>query len=119
MGRTSLISKFEVNFDYFTIKYKQWHNWGHLIGTFLLSLLFYKVMLNDIIGSAILSWGCWWVWEIGDGLKPWYYLFKWNDDQSKVINILRRELLYSDKYSVQDVYFWNLLGAILFILFLI
>ena len=105
------MNKFEINFDIIPIKYKDKHNWIHLFGTALLALIFniwvYKAT------AVVLAYGLGLLWEIGDGFKPWFYTFKNIFRYPSWVNWLREELLYSNKFSIQDALVWDLGGAIL------
>ena len=94
--------KFEINNDLNSIKLSK-HNFVHLIGSFILVLIY-----NWYIG-----YGLWFLWEITDGFKPWFYKFKYNDNQTKFINYFRQNLFYSDKFSLQDIFIWNLIGSLI------
>lgn len=105
---------FEINFDLGNINFKSWHNWFHTVASITLAFTsvifglsnsptetFWQVMIIGIL------------WEIGDGFKPWYYDFKYNEHKSYVANMLRENLLYSDKFSCQDIIIWNFLGTLM------
>jgi hypothetical protein len=55
------------------------------------------------MGIAIMT-----VWEIGDGFKPWYYDYE--PTGHKLLDWFRRECLYSNKFSFQDFFVWNIAG---------
>jgi len=106
------MDKFEMNYDLIPVKYKDKHNWIHLIGTIFLSIMFY-IWTSSIpisVGGAYLL-GI--LWEIGDGFKPWFYSFRYNTQKTYWRNWLREELLYSNKFSIQDALIWDLGGAII------
>ena len=57
----------------------------------------------------------WWVgilvafvWEVGDGFKPWWYTY--TPSGHKLWDWFRRECLYSNKFSFQDFFVWNIAG---------
>jgi hypothetical protein len=81
------------------------HNIGHIIGNFITGILF----------GFILSYLIWLLWEIGDGFKPWYFNASNKIKNSKfpTIDWFKKELFYSNKFSLQDILYWNLLGSIL------
>jgi len=91
--------KFQINDDLDNIRLT-WHNAVHLVGAFMLGLLI----------SPFWSWIAWLLWEVGDGFKPWYFEFK--PSGYKVWDFLISNLFYSDKFSLQDVFVWNMLGAV-------
>ncbi len=103
---------FEINYDLEYIKYKNKHNWVHMFGSALLVILFVYLGMNKA-PAFFLAWGLGILWEVGDGFKPWFYKFKRNPTQSKFTNMLRESLLYSDKFSLQDIFFWDLIGCII------
>jgi len=111
---------FEINNDLHRINYKNFHNWVHLFGTFALgALLKYYNVSDSAVVIALISYIPWFIWEIGDGFKPWYWSFSPYPTQSNLINYLRKNLLYSDKFSLQDVIVWDLVGALLiFVLYI-
>lgn len=92
--------KFEINNDLNNIRFT-FHNAEHLFGSLVLSLLF----------GFWISYGSWFLHEVSDGFKPWYYEFTWDPKQSWLVNKFREQCLYSDKFSLQDVLVWNLAGA--------
>ena len=94
--------KFEINNDLDKIVFN-FHNSIHLFGALILVYFF----------GFWIGYGAWLLWEIGDGFKPWYYKFKWNPGISWLANKFRQECLYSDKFSLQDVFVWNLAGALI------
>lgn len=48
------------------------------------------------------------VWEVGDGFKPWWYTY--TPSGHKLWDLFRRECLYSNKFSLQDFFVWNIAG---------
>jgi len=94
--------KFVVNNDLNNIKIN-FHNSIHLFGALILTYFF----------GFLIGYGLWMFWEIGDGFKPWYYEFKWKPGIGWFANKFRQELLYSDKFSLQDIFVWNLSGALI------
>ena len=110
---------FEINFDLNQINYKNWHNWFHFIGNIITGIiLFFFLDITNETYLFISSYGIWLLWEIGDGFKPYYYLYNNNLNKSALCNWLRKELLYSDKFSLQDIFIWNFFGTIIVALFL-
>lgn len=95
---------FEINYDLNNIKLNA-HNFGHLVGNFIIALLF----------GFWWSYAFWSAWEIWDGFKPWNYQapLKIKYAAFPSANWFRKELLYSDKFSLQDILIWNLSGALL------
>jgi len=95
---------FEVNYDLNKI-ILDFHNSIHLLGSFVLAVLF----------GFWISYGLFFLHEITDGFKPWYYAappkIKYAIFPS--VNWFKKELLYSDKFSCQDAFIWNLGGALL------
>lgn len=96
------IGSFILNNDLNDLKLDT-HNGFHLVASFLLAF-FTNFWISYGVGQA---------WEVGDGLKPWYTGFTYNPNQSKVVNYLRQNFLYSNGYSYQDAFVWDLAGAIL------
>jgi len=107
--------KFEINNDLNNIQ-ASWHNMVHFFGSLLIALcapLYASDGQSGMMVSLsgfIVSYGLWIAWEIGDGFKPWWYTFK-NKYGGDWRDWLRKELLYSDKFSLQDVLVWNLSGS--------
>lgn len=90
------------NNDLSEIKFS-FHNKGHFFGSMLIALF----------SSFLLSYGIWILWEIGDGLKPWFTKFKYNPKQPKWLNYFRENALYADGFSLQDAVIWDLGGALI------
>lgn len=92
-----------LNFDY--------HNIGHIIISFLLALMI-SLFCRRYNGFAV-AYAIGLLWEIGDGFKPWYYDAPGRIKKAKIFTMdwLKREMLYSNKFSLQDIFIWNLLGA--------
>ena len=61
----------------------------------------------------IVSYGLWIAWEIGDGFKPWYTDFKYDEFQPNWMNWVRENFFYSDGFSLQDVIIFDFFGALL------
>ena len=99
---------FEINYDLDNIKLN-FHNSIHLLGSFILAVLF----------GFWWSYGLWFLYEIFDGYKPWYYSAPYEVRISKFpsLNWFKKEFLYSDKFSLQDILIFNLSGAFLGTLF--
>jgi len=99
---------FEINYDLDRIRLN-FHNSIHLLGSLILAALF----------GFWWSYGLWFLWEIFDGYKRWYYAAPYEMRISKFpsLNWFRKEFLYSDKFSLQDFLIWNLSGALLGTLF--
>jgi len=64
------------------------------------------------IGFAV-SYGLWLSWEDWDGFKPWYTKFEYDEFQPYWLNWLRENTLYSDGFSFQDAFIWDLCGALI------
>jgi hypothetical protein len=111
------MDKFEIQRDLDLINFRDIHNWIHLSGSMLLVIVL--SYFNSCIVSALIAYALGLAWEILDGFKPWFYDYKPLDKYSSVVNLLRQELLFSNKFSLQDVFFWNLVGTILGFLFLL
>ena len=106
-----ILKNFEIKYDLDRIN-PSFHNKMHTIGSMITTVaanLFFKL---SPLESGLLSYALWFAWEIGDGFKPWYTEFKYNLSQPKIINWLRQNFLYSDKFSLQDVCVWNLAGTL-------
>ena len=99
---------FEINNDLKNIKFN-FHNSIHLFGSFILAVFF----------GFWISYGLFFLHEIFDGFKPWYYSAPYEIRTSKFpsVNWFKKEFLYSDKFSLQDFLIWNLSGAFLGTLF--
>ena len=110
---------FEINNDLNKLKYKNVHNWVHLFGSTFLVILFSVIGCTNVLHAAAIAWSLGILWDIGDGFKPWFYAFVYDRNISKVKNKVRELLLYSDKFSLQDVFFWDLIGVLLGVLLLI
>ena len=99
---------FEINNDLDRIRLS-YHNFTHILGSLILAVFF----------GFWWSYGLWFLYEIFDGFKPWYYSASYKVRTSKFpsINWFKKEFLYSDKFSLQDFLIWNLSGALLGTLF--
>ena len=106
---------FEINNDLKSIRLN-FHNSIHLLGSFILAVLF-SFWWN--LYGFFWSYGLWFLYEIFDGFKPWYYSASYEIKTAKFpsINWFKKEFLYSDKFSLQDFLIWNLSGAFLGTLF--
>jgi len=95
---------FEINYDLDRIRLN-FHNSIHLLGSFILAVFF----------GFWISYGFWFLWEITDGYKRWYYSASYEIRTSKFpsVNWFKKEFLYSDKFSLQDILIFNLSGAFL------
>lgn len=96
------IFKFEINNDLNNIN-PSFHNIMHTIITFTMSIIF-----TPIIAYLIMLF-----YEFSDGLKPWDSEFKECNKYSKLINKLINMWYFSNKFSLQDVFVWNMSGFIL------
>ena len=99
---------FEINNDLDRIRLS-YHNFTHILGSLILAVFF----------GFWWSYGLWFLYEIFDGFKPWYYSASYEIRTSKFpsLNWFKKEFLYSDKFSLQDFLIWNLSGAFLGTLF--
>jgi len=99
---------FEINNDLDRIRLN-YHNFTHLLGSFILAVLF----------GFWISYGLFFLHEITDGYKKWYYSASYEIRNSKFpsLNWFKKEFLYSDKFSLQDILIFNLSGAFLGTLF--
>ena len=99
---------FEVNYDLNRIRLN-YHNFTHILGSLILAVFF----------GFWISYGFWFLLEIFDGCKKWYYAAPYKIRISKFpsVNWFKKEFLYSDKFSLQDFLIWNLSGAFLGTLF--
>ena len=94
---------FEINCDLDKIKLNL-NNACHIVICFIIALLF----------------GFWWsygvgcVWEIWNGFCKWHYQAPYETRCAKFpsVNWFKKEFLYSDKFSIQDL-IWNFIGAFL------
>jgi hypothetical protein len=103
--------KFKLNNDLKKIVFS-WHNKIHFYGAIAIAVLVGYATGSPRIGF-LASYGTWMTWEVGDGFKPWYDQFKYDDFQPWIFNWLRENLLYSDGFSFQDAFVWNLSGALI------
>lgn len=101
---------FKLNNDIKKAKFT-WHNQFHFWVAMLLSISF--GLLGGPRVGFVVSYGIWLAWEIGDGFKPWYTEFEYNEFQPFTVNWLRENLFYSDGFSLQDAFIWNLSGALI------
>ncbi len=112
---------FEFNFDFDRLVFAG-HNSVHFYGAMFLSLLF---------GFKI-GYGFWFAWELFDGIKPWWFTYKATAIRKtdaymkehkvfpgrfrtyawKAMDFIRENGLYSDKFSMQDAFIWDLYGAL-------
>jgi hypothetical protein len=95
--------RFQINND---LSHPKWnkHNRFHV---------WFTAVLTVVLPGYFTGYLCMLVWELGDGFKPWWYTFKYDPSQSVFVNRLRENFLYSDKFSLQDVFYWNILGFII------
>ena len=111
---------FEINKDLGNIKYKSWHNWFHLCASILFVIGFYFFSSHRIpVVAGLEAWIIGILWDVGDGFKPWFYVFRHRDDRPAWLNWVRQNFFYSDKFSLQDVLVWDLIGCIIGIFILI
>ena len=94
--------KFKINNDLNNIKFN-FHNLIHFFGSMILAIL---------IGFAG-SYSLWVLWEFMDAWKPLWNTYKDKDYGvfSKPINYFRKECLYADGFSLQDLLIHDLCGA--------
>jgi len=96
--------EFQINNDLDKIKFN-FHNSIHLFGALILVYFF----------GFWIGYGAWFLWEIFDGYKKWYYDVPDDIKHAKfpswkwIIN----NTCYSDKFSLQDIFVWNLFGALI------
>lgn len=74
-------------------------NLFHLFANFAVSLF-------GII-PGLISYSLWFIWEVLDGFKPDYR------EAPKNISEIQLNLLYSDGFSLEDVFIWNASGLAL------
>jgi len=93
---------FKVNNDLNNIQFN-FHNSIHFFGSMVMAVF---MGFQD-------SYTCWVVYEFLDGFKPKWDMYKdkYYRFFSLEINWFRKEFLYSDLYSLQDLLIWNLCGA--------
>lgn len=96
--------QFILNNDIMSIKWHNLHNWFHFVANLVATLFGY-------FWWSILIWFC---WEVFDGFKPlWVSAPRGLDIKS----VLRRNLLFADGFSMQDIFIFNfgacLLGLML------
>ena len=76
------------------------HNKMHYFGVMLMTAI---PFIPWWFGISLMA-----LWEIGDGLKPWWYDYQ--PSGHKLWDLFRRECLYSNKFSLQDFFVWNIAG---------
>ncbi len=103
--------KFQINYDLDNIVIDG-HNICHTVGTCLLGWIFFIFWQSPFVW--LVSYGCWFLWEIGDGLKKWWYEAPYEVRHATFPswNWVKRETLYSNKFSLQDILIFNLSGYI-------
>ena len=110
---------FEINNDLSQIKYKNWHTWFHFCASIIFVItVYYSYDHKDIFLSGLTAWAIGILWEFSDGFKDWYYHFKYDITQPVWVNWLRQNLIYSNKFSMQDVFIWDLFGCVIGIILL-
>lgn len=94
--------KFQVNNDLDNIRFN-FHNKIHFFGSMVLAVFF----------GFVNSYSIWVLWEFGDGWKPNWHEYKDKDYGifSKLVNLFRKECLFADKFSLQDLLVHDLCGA--------
>jgi len=109
-----MMFKFEVNNDLDLILFN-WHNKFHFYVSMLIAgaAPLYSTGSVWFIGLSgfLVAYIAFLTWELGDGFKPWYYDYKDKASLPAWLNWIRKEFLYSDKFSLQDVLVWDLAGA--------
>ena len=112
---------FEIKFDLDRLVF--WgHNSVHLFGAMAIAILF----------GFWWGYGFWFAWELVDGIKPWWFTYNetvlaktdaymkengyYPGDLRvriwKAMDYVRANGLYSDKFSIQDAFVWDLFGAL-------
>jgi len=104
------ITGFEVKHD---LDHLVWdfHNKCHYYGSMVMSIGFGAYW--GPVRGFLLSYGIWYLWEIGDGFKPWWHAKEyahWYQEEGLWAKF-KTEALLSDKFSMQDAYHWDLGGA--------
>ena len=91
--------KFQINWD---LNHPVWdmHNAVHLFGSFLMALVVAFWQGSGFAGG-VWSYLFWFLWEIGDGFKPWY-------TEGKGKPWVVQQLCYSNYFSLQDAFIWNM-----------
>lgn len=107
------MSRFKINNDLYQPQFSD-ANAFHFFLSFLLSLIIFPPLVW-LIGL---------LWEVSDGFKKWYYeappyirgaslLLALKKKSWRIFwNWAKKETLYSDKFSLQDVFIWDLGGCI-------
>lgn len=70
-------------------------NWFHFGANFIVGFM----------GYPLESYAAWFLWEVSDGFKPSY------KDVPATASDIERNLLYSNGFSFEDIFIWNLFGA--------
>lgn len=99
---------FKLNNDLKEIKVN-WYNVFHLIITCVMA-----VILKPYLGiwGCFISYGIMILWDIGDGFKPHYSQAFPQIKNAKFLswNWFKKVLFYADGCSLQDIFFWDLIG---------
>ncbi len=100
------VAWYAISLDMNKIEFN-WHNQAHIGIVFFLTIVAY----------ALFGW--WWfgyslmfIWEIGDGFKPLWWLYKANPNYGTIRNFIIEEGLYSDGFSLQDPLIHNMAGFV-------
>lgn len=83
------------------------HNIMHVVLTFLIGIAF-----NPLVGYLAMF-----LYEVTDGIKKWDAAFIERPNKPKVFEKIRSMWLYSNKFSLQDIFVWNLAGMLIAFLF--
>ena len=99
-----MLSKLVTKMQYFNndISSPVWdrHNKMHYFFVMAVTAI---VFIPWWLGIAIMA-----LWEIGDGFKPWWQTYE--PTGHKLWDWFRKECLYSNKFSLQDFFVWNIAG---------
>ena len=90
---------FEFNDDMNHLSWDK-HNKMHYSFVMLVTAI---IFIPWWVGIAIMT-----LWEIGDGFKPWWQTYE--PTGHKLWDWFRKECLYSNKFSLQDFFVWNIAG---------
>jgi len=101
--------KFIINNDLDDIKL-DFHNKFHLFGA--IAMVLFGVIFTTLFRSATYTYLFWLIWEILDGIKPHWTTYK-NRNGGNWLDFIRKEMLYSNYFSAQDILVWDSLGVII------
>lgn len=106
---------FKLNNDLNNIKLDL-HNSIHLIVSCV--LVPFLTYFWGILIASITTYSVGVLWDIGDGFKPYWTTYE-DKYGGNWVDFLRKELLYSNGFSFQDVFVWDLGGTLVGIILIV